>query len=62
MSDYELPAYRCTECDTKPWLMVDQTAGGAALGIGCECSLENGRPFKMLRGRPGNMPDHWVKE
>ena len=61
MSNYDLPAYICDECDSRPWLMSDETAGVSQIGIGCKCTLEDGKPFKMLGGNPVTMPERWVK-
>ncbi|UBF23463.1 hypothetical protein HRTV-28_gp25 [Halorubrum tailed virus 28] len=61
MSEYDLPEYRCTECDSRPWLMADETGGVGHIGVGCECTLADGRPFKMLGGNPITMPDRWVR-
>jgi len=40
--------------------MVDETTNGAHIGVGCECTVETGKPFKMLGGNPITMPDRWV--
>jgi len=63
MTDYDLPAYRCTECGEQPALIVDNTAGCGRPGLGCKCTQENGRPFVAVDASKSfglMIPDRWV--
>jgi len=63
MTDYDLPAYRCTECGEQPALIADNTTGGGGIGVGCACTQENGKPFVSVNStKPFAMllPGTWV--
>jgi hypothetical protein len=60
--DYDLPAYRCKECGTRPFLMADETGGMGQIGVGCECTLDVGRPFKSLNSPSIPFPERWDNE
>jgi len=56
---YNLPSYRCSGCGERPWLMSDRTTGGSTVGIGCDCTVENGRPFVSLGSSAMRLPERW---
>jgi len=56
---YDLPSYRCSDCGGRPRLMSDRTAGLSTVGIGCECTVENGRPFVSLGSSAMRLPERW---
>jgi hypothetical protein len=56
---YDVPSYHCEGCDTAPRLMADRTAVVTAVGVGCDCTVENGRPFVALGSSAMQLPERW---
>ena len=56
---YDVPGYTCGECEADVKLRADRTGGLSTVGVGCDCTVENGRPFVSLRSSGLHLPERW---